>query len=135
MQSEYSLKGTYVPTEHREEINQDFFGTETKRLKTAMQICHMREIWKERRRTKQELLQKKLMKKRLKRENKQWTNANENGKLKKHPDQKERKEPTWINFQLLLSQKKERVKGNRNSQFESCFPLKNIKQTSQNGLK
>lgn len=55
-----------------------------------MQICYMREIWKERRRTKQELLQKKLMKKRLKRENKQWTNANEKGKLKKHSDQKER---------------------------------------------
>jgi len=43
-------------------MNQDFFGTETKRLKTAMQICHMREVWKERR-TKQVLLQKKRMKK------------------------------------------------------------------------
>ncbi len=61
MQFEYSLQGTDVPTEHREEINQVCFGTETKRLKNAMQICHMREIWKERR-TKQELLQKKLMK-------------------------------------------------------------------------
>lgn len=30
MQSEYSLKGTYVPTEHREEINQDFLGQKLK---------------------------------------------------------------------------------------------------------
>lgn len=34
MQFEYSLKGTYVPTAHREEMNQVFFGTETKRSKT-----------------------------------------------------------------------------------------------------
>lgn len=76
MQFEYSLKGTYVPTEHREEMNQVFFFWDrNEKIKNAMQICHMREIWKERRRTKQELLQKKLMKQSLKRENKQWTNA------------------------------------------------------------
>lgn len=34
MQFEYSLQGTDVPTEHREEMNQVCFGTETKRLKT-----------------------------------------------------------------------------------------------------
>lgn len=50
-------------------------------------------------------------------------------------EKKEKKEPTLINFQLLLCLKNERVKGNRNPQFESIFPLKNTEQTSQNGLK
>ncbi len=58
MQFEYSLKGTYVPTEHREEMNQVFLGQKLKDQKRHADLSHARNLKRKEKKNKARTLTK-----------------------------------------------------------------------------